>query len=220
MANAKAILVDFASLMAIKRALGIAELDLPKLCEMLISISTAPCYGRPFVALNSPALKKHLDRAGFETEVFPPGQERDDREIIDRIARLTPDVVSEIVLVSADGGYRDHLRTKAAQGIKVYLVATRAKNPADERPLFSENSLESEFTFVELGDYKGVIAQRFYGPDEERVGRRGASQRARTRVVTLTFEVHADSPSVATIGRVHLRLASLPEVVKAALSIE
>lgn len=159
MADAKAIFVDGASLWNMMRINGVGRFNVQELYAILTKEvgESSQCFGRPvYVTKKTGSLAKVATGAGFEVLIFESYGAQDDKEIIRRIMRLTPEDVSEMTLVSADQDFIECLHQKMQVGIRVNVVATKKAGDGDRpmlggafQELFSEGA-----HFVELAEYK------------------------------------------------------------------
>lgn len=183
MADTKAVFVDGNSLFYMLKGLGIGKTKDPVLFEILTKEvgKASRCFGRPVLVLWSDQVKdntraKYLEKVvGYElVSVEKKEGGEDDLEIIKRIEALSPEEVSEIVLVSCDVmDFLPCLKAKIALGIKVWLVASRTLNSRGKSMLTSMVDLPSEnIQFVELGEYSERIIREPWvdKPRKERPG--------------------------------------------------
>ena len=169
----RAIFIDGGSLSWMREPLGIKEFENRGVYEVLVDhVGSAPLVGKPVYTISvegADKVGKKLKFIGFELVVYTERGE-DDRAIIDRIEKIDPTEVSEIVMVSADLDFAEALNKKAEAGVKIYWAATRnivsGKTPMIGREL--ERILTSgRFEFVELANFKGQLMR---SPWEERAG--------------------------------------------------
>lgn len=248
MADAKAIFVDGNSLFYMLKGLGIGKTKDPVLFEILTKEvgEASGCFGRPVLVLWSDQVKdstrtKYLERVvGYEVvgvEKKKGGE--DDLEIIKRIEALSPEDVSEIILVSCDVmDFLSCLRAKIALGIKVWLVASKTLNSEGKSMLTSRVDLPSEnIQFVELGEYSERILREPWvdKPRKERPGAdtggagilsgeevgasvvEPATGSKSTKIIKLSLEIDD-----ADLGKIMNALSSVLQipVIKSALEIK
>ncbi len=161
----KAIFIDGASLRHMLRVLGVKKCSHRALFSILTErVGYAHVCGKPFytVAPGYYELAINLEFAGFETVIVQSAGEEDDKLIKKKIEEIGPDSISELVLVSADGGFEQCVWKKAAQGVEIYIVATRLIDPKNGRPMISYRLLKDHkrFHFVELADFKQLLLFR------------------------------------------------------------
>lgn len=157
----KAIFIDGASLFHMFRVMGIAKINAQEFHNILqrevgesIHLFGRPLYVIPEAVERFPV--KPYTAAGFEVRKINSENSGDDAEIKQAINSVNSEQISELVLVTTDIlDYLDCLKAKAAQGVKVYIVATKEK---DERlALTSDFDLIMEhngFVFIELLPFK------------------------------------------------------------------
>lgn len=203
MANAKAIFVDFASLQWMRRSLGIGKYDYRALHGVLSTIGNATvCFFKPFCALlpEHAYIEKTLQNSGFAMQTAEP--KKDDELLIEKIRALSPDDVSEIILVSADGDYYPVLKEKCDSGIAVWVVATKNLDPVYGRKTLSSSLLDPDFNFVKLEDYRDKIMLEPWQERERKIEQRPEPMLPRRRI-TLTFEFPEDPALVKEIMALH-----------------
>lgn len=173
MADAKAIFIDGPNLFHMGRILGIWQFKYPELFNILTKEvgNSTDCFGKPvYVLPQEQADKKKwsLARAGFEVVPMDTKEGVDDQEIAKRITKLTPDDVSEIILVSANlKDFGDCLEAKIENGIRVILVATKAIDQNKGRPMLSlefDNMLEG-IELVELKQFRDRLMKAPWNKD-------------------------------------------------------
>ncbi len=100
-----------------------------------------------------------LRERGFEVIESVAKDGADDQILIDRLAKVDPQEVSEVVMVSADSDFLNPLRKLKARGVKdIYLVASReARNDRGSLMLglrYEEAFERGELHFFELARFK------------------------------------------------------------------
>lgn len=163
--KSKAVFVDGASFFHILRNLGISQINADKFFTVLqeeIGL-TSNLFGKPVYVLQKQLERfpeKPYSSAGFEIRK-PTSEEKsaDDEEIRRAINAVNSEQISELVLVTADvHDYLDCLRAKSAQGVKIYIVATKQPDQRNGRSMlsssFDELIKENGFDFVEFLSFK------------------------------------------------------------------
>ena len=167
--STKCACVDGASFSNMKLALGINDVNYPALRRTLARIGTCDHFApRPIMTVDPRYVTKRnrllteLDHAGFTAIPIASEHEEDDL-VIRKHIRSAASGTAEIVIVSADMGYMEALEEKAAQGIRIYWVATLAVHPDDQRCSLSKRVIERckrpGFQFIDLARYKNFLAQ-------------------------------------------------------------
>lgn len=139
--------------------------DFIKFCKILVErvgginlCSQTPEYIFPPAA---ESIRKALITAGFEPVLADTAGSADDAEIRRKIRLTDSRVVSELILVTCDlRDFLPELRAKKAEGIDIYIVATKTPDPRNGLPMLAADSIEiidAEFHFVELADFKDEI---------------------------------------------------------------
>lgn len=168
MAEAKAIFVDGQNLFHMGIRLGIAELRFAALFRILTKEigSSSACFGRPVYVLRPDQVERkgpRLEQEGFEVIGSETDGGADDLEIIRRINELTPDKISEIILVSANfKDFRECLDAKVKMGIRVIVVATKVIGQMEERPMLSTDfdEMRGDIEFVDLEAFKERLLRK------------------------------------------------------------
>ncbi len=158
----KAIFVDNGSLEFMCRGLGLKRVDYGELFKILTSeIGEANLsFRKPLITIGENAKTQFvyvLRRIGFKVVFYTPGTGQDDQIIIDRIAEIDPNIITEIILVSADFDYVEVLSAMVGQKVSVYLVAARVKGARDGKEMLGQrydHFLGKVFHFVDLAQYK------------------------------------------------------------------
>ncbi len=142
------------------RLMGMQRFSYKKLCRVLTEeVGVKPVLGKPFYTV-PPAhcmMALDLEEAGFEAVMIQSMGEEDDKLIKKKIMALAAGAISELVLVSADGGFAECVLEKAGKGVEVYIVATRLLDPKDHKSMLSYRLLNEQFHFVELARFKDSL---------------------------------------------------------------
>lgn len=166
----KAIFIDGASLFHMFRIMGIAQINAQEFHNILqrevgnsSNLFGRPLYVVPEVVERFPT--KIYMTAGFEVRKVNSENSGDDAEIRQTINSVNSEQISELVLVTTDIlDYLDCLKAKAAQGIKVYIVATKEKDKESGRSALTSDFdliIESNgFEFIELLPFKERLMTR------------------------------------------------------------
>ena len=178
----KAIFVDNGSLEFMCQALGITHINYQELLHILSGeVGTAPVGPAPLITIRTnanPAVIEFLQRYGFEIVPYQSGSGDDDRIIIDRIAQLDPAEITEIILVSADFGYAEILKTKWEEGMNIFLAGARVNDRVNGKPMIGQrydHFLGKIFNFIDLAEY----AERLkYRRPQKKIPQSGAGQAA------------------------------------------
>ena len=174
----KCVIVDGPACGNMMRILGIDEVNFLNLFVFLtLKIGRkTKCIEPPLYTLspNAAVLESTVGRAGFLPVIITTSGEQDDQLIRQRIDRLRPKEVSELVLVAADKGFYPHLLRAYERGIKIYLVATRETVPGHERPHISQIMMDPRFNFVELKNLKDWLGGK--SPANPLVGNGGKKE--------------------------------------------
>ena len=150
----KAAMVDVASLWNMGKLMGFERIGYARLFEFLQSIGTPKNFGRQPVAAFTTTVPDYAFRmaegAGFKVRRTSPGH--DDSILIEEMEPLVYPKTTELVLVSADGGYIPTCDIKAAVGMKIYWVAARlSQNGTPIMGLELEKRLSNgAYEFVDL----------------------------------------------------------------------
>ncbi len=167
----KAVLIDGASLSAMRNRLGIKRIHYLGLSRILKQVGTLPFYGKPCIVLpetyRSQYWVKMLATYGYQVFFSPTENGKDDQVLIERMRSLDSQKVGEIIIVSTDQDYASILREKSDEGMRVYWVGTRKADKDGSLPIGTALEALFErgaFTFVELADHTSRLVRN---PNEE-----------------------------------------------------
>jgi len=170
----RAVFVDGENLNWMRQPLGIGKLNYHGLYDLLaggkIGGTGNHLISKPVFTINVDGEKKigkMLRNIGFD--VIPFDQRGEDDQILkDRINSLNPEVVNEILVVSADQDFVESLRRHASAGVKVYWLATVNEGREGRSMVSSVISESTEFEFVELTKHKEQLMQEAWEDREPR----------------------------------------------------
>lgn len=161
------VIVDSASFHNLMRIIGIGQVNLQKLLEVIcwevsqtIQAPVTIGFAQYITAAENPnRFKKRAKLAGFEFMPTPPDVENSDDDEVNRCITLTdPDSITAMVVVTADVlDYVEMLETKRSQHIRIFIAAITAGESNGHSPLSMHSRgimAENQYALIDLGKYK------------------------------------------------------------------
>lgn len=161
------VIVDSASFHNLMRVIGIGQVNLKKLLEV-VSREVSQAIQAPVTigsaqyitaAQNPDRFKKRVKLGGFQfISTNPCVKDSDDEEVNRRIVSTNPNSVAALVIVTADLlDYVVSLEAKRAQHIQIFVAAITANESDGHFPLSVHSRQiikEHQYTLIDLGNYK------------------------------------------------------------------
>lgn len=172
------VVVDGASFFNMMRAHGIWQVEYPALYNILVDRIGAirRCVMPPQYILppKGADYKGRLESCGFCVSIVATLHSQDDEAINAIMEAADSSALGELVLVSADFfGFAGALRAKAHAGVRVFIAATKKRDPDSKRPMLGHVSRQmmaiEGYEFVNLGDYEAELMRAPWGGGKRRV---------------------------------------------------